>query len=513
MKVEGVLKALSEFSIPYEIISPGDITGVSGISCNSKTIKEGELFVALKGTTNDGHKYIEEAIKGGAKGVVVEHLEFLPKLPKDILVILVPDTHKALSVITSAFYGFPTKKLHLIGITGTNGKTSTTILIESIEKEGGLKVGRLGTINYSWDGHSEPAPLTTPDPLLLQKIFHEMVSGGVTHVVMEVSSHALEQKRVFGCFYDVAVFTNLSHDHLDFHMNMENYFKAKSLLFLEHLNGVAVINVDDPYGNRLLNFLKSKNIEIISYGVENPSAKVKALSFECSSKGLKVSIETPAGVININSALLGKLNVYNILASVATAFSQGMDVQTIKRGIEKVQDIPGRMEKVAIDAPFEVIVDYAHTPDALEKTLSSIKGWLEGRLVVVFGCGGDRDKSKRPVMAETSARYADVIIITSDNPRTEDPEKIIEDILEGMPKSWKRVSNPEDLISSKRVFSVIVNRRSAIELALKIARPGDVVFLAGKGHENYQIIGHKKFFFDDRLVAKEVWTCLSMSGH
>ncbi|MEJ5301412.1 MAG: UDP-N-acetylmuramoyl-L-alanyl-D-glutamate--2,6-diaminopimelate ligase [Thermodesulforhabdaceae bacterium] len=528
MTLSDLLAHLNALGIGTKLVKGSQEEVITGITTDSRTVKKGELFVAIKGTHTDGHLFVPDATRNGATAVMVERswLEaeirnpsFLSSGPNPA-VITVEDTHKAVAFAASAFYGFPTEKLHLTGVTGTNGKTTTTILIEAIYRQAGFEVGRIGTIGYCWKKHLIQAPLTTPDPIMLQRLFAEMVTDGVDHVVMEVSSHALSQKRIFGCFYDVAVFTNLSHDHLDFHKTMESYFEAKSLLFLEHLgrrskssnivttspSGCAVINIDDPYGAQLSKMLEGRDIKILTYGISNP-AKIAPLKYKCCPDGSFVSIKTPVGEVSIDSRLLGRLNVYNILAAVGAGIAHGIDLDVIAAGISSVSGVDGRLQKVPIDAPFHVIVDYAHTPDAMEKALSCIREWAPGRIITVFGCGGDRDPTKRPLMAKVATDYSDVVIVTSDNPRTEDPQKIIEDILAGIPPDWVRNSLiDEDLKLPKKIFSVVIDRRTAIKKAIQIARDGDVVFIGGKGHETYQIIGRERIPFDDRCVAKECYS-------
>lgn len=524
MTISDLLECLDTFGISAKLVKGSPKTVITGVTIDSRTAQKGDLFIAIKGTHTDGHSFIPDAIKKGAVAVMVEN----PKMDaletasvttpgENPVVIAVDDTHKAAAFAASAFYGFPTEKLHLTGVTGTNGKTSTTILIEAIYRQAGFEVGRIGTIGYCWKENFIQAPLTTPDPIMLQRLFSQMVSDGVNRVVMEVSSHALAQKRIFGCFYDIAVFTNLSHDHLDFHETMEDYFEAKSLLFLEHLGrrrhaampaaaGHAVINIDDPYGARLVGMLEGKDVEVLTYGISSPAhCGIAPLIYPVHIQGCADStslvVKTPIGEVSIRSNLIGRLNIYNILAAVGAGIASGIDLEIIARGIASVKAVDGRLQKVSVDAPFHVIVDYAHTPDAMEKALSCVRELAKGRVITVFGCGGDRDRTKRPLMAKVAADFSDVVIITSDNPRTEDPQKIIDDILAGMPSDWVR----DDLKLPKKVFSVIIDRRAAIKRAIQIAQPGDVVFIGGKGHETYQIIGREKIPFDDRCVVKECY--------
>lgn len=521
--VSYLIESLNLHGVRARLAKGNPETVISAITTDSRTAKKGELFIAVKGVNTDGHLFVKDALSKGVEVVLVEESKRydLPAEP-GATVITVSDTHKALALAASAFYGFPTEKLHLIGVTGTNGKTTTTILIESIYRHAGFEVGRIGTIGYCWKDKVISAPLTTPDPVMLQRLFADMVDDGISHVVMEVSSHALYQKRIFGCYYDVAVFTNLSHDHLDFHRTMEDYFQAKSILFLDHLskkNGWAIINVDDPYGVRLTDMLRGNIKNIFTYGIQNDSSSISPANYRCTCDGTSIEVNTPAGKVSIKTRLLGCLNVYNILAAIGAGIACGISLKDISNGISSIEGVDGRLQKVHIDAPFHVIVDYAHTPDAMQKALSCIREWASGRIIAVFGCGGDRDRAKRPLMAQVAAEYADVVIITSDNPRTEEPQKIIEDILKGMPSDWLKVdvcSNPHEtsnpssphsgsFLQDRRVFYVIVDRREAIKTSLQIAKPGDVIFIGGKGHETYQIIGQKKFPFDDRDVVRELF--------
>lgn len=522
MTVSKLIECLNAHQVGAELIQGSPNTVFTGITADSRKIQGGELFIAVRGSHTDGHLFIYDAVSKGATVIAVQHdngheLDVAPW----VTVIETGDTQKMLALAASAFYGFPTEKLYLIGVTGTNGKTTTTILIEAILREAGFEAGRIGTIGYCWKEKTFSASLTTPDPIMLQHLFAEMVNDGVTHVVMEVSSHALHQKRIFGYSYDVGVFTNLSHDHLDFHKTMEDYFRAKSLLFLEHLKsntpdhpkkrrGCAVINIDDPYGRQLLDNLKGKDIEIITYSLHNPSSSIYALSYRCSPDGTFIRVKTSEGEIPIVTKLLGHLNIYNILASIGAGIAAEIDLQKISKGIASVAGVDGRLQKVPIEAPFHVIVDYAHTPDAMDKALSCIREWTSGRVIAVFGCGGDRDPMKRPLMAQVAAKHSDVVIITSDNPRTENPEKIIEDILKGIPADWSQNilnENPQGKPSLKdrKILYVISDRREAIKTSLQIAKPGDVIFIGGKGHETYQIIGLEKFPFDDRCVVRECY--------
>jgi UDP-N-acetylmuramoyl-L-alanyl-D-glutamate--2,6-diaminopimelate ligase len=431
-----------------------------------------------------------------------------------------------------AFYGSPSKGLNIIGVTGTNGKTTTTLLLKSILEHAGYAVGVIGTLSYQWGDRVLRAPMTTPESVDLQALFHQMREDEISHVVMEVSSHSLALGRVRGCEFRVGVFTNLSQDHLDFHATLEEYYSAKILLFKKYLasndkESIAVINGDDPYGIRLFNDLSgngwcseqpstnTRNPEkgsaisrvLWDYSVSLPSGhgantkgtgadqnqehtlnRVFVKDVHLDASGIRCQLATPRGILTCRSPLLGRLNLYNILAASTTAYALGVGNDSICRGIEAVRMVDGRLQSVPTSTGYDVVVDYAHTPDAMEKSLACLRELTQGRLLVVFGCGGDRDQGKRPLMGEIASRLGDVVIITSDNPRTESPEAIIRDVERGL--------KPR---SAKGEYIVEVDRRKAIRLALSLACPGDMVVIGGKGHETYQIIGDQKHPFDDRL--------------
>ncbi len=461
----------------------GDLTlNIEGISCDSRTVEPNCLFVAIKGERNDGHLFIKEALNRGASALLVERRIEGVNVPY----VLVEDTKAALGQVASNFYGHPSKEMRLIGITGTNGKTTTTYLLESIIKKAGFEVGVIGTINYRWNGIEKEALNTTPSALYLQQLLDEMRKAGVKYVVMEVSSHALVQKRVKGCHFDVGLFTNISPEHLDYHKTMEEYLRAKALLFEEVLRESeketwAIYNADDPkvkeVGERAV---CSKRL---SFGKEGD---IRPLSFKENKEGIWTLFETPWGEVEVTSPLVGLFNLYNLMAALGVSLALGIDKEAIKEGIAGFKGVPGRMEKIK-ENPL-VIVDYAHTPDALEKVLKELKKLTSGRLIVVFGCGGERDRTKRPLMGRIASRLASLVVLTSDNPRGEDPVRIIEEIkqglLEGVP------------------YLIIPDRREAIKEAIRRAQKEDTVLIAGKGHETYQIIGNERIPFDDRIEAK-----------
>lgn len=449
---------------------------VSGISYNSRLTKPGDVFVAVTGFKTDGHKYAKSAVENGAVCVVCEHeIEGV-----DVPCIIVENSRSALAEMACNFYGNPTKKLKLIGVTGTNGKTTVTYLVKSVLEANGEKVGLMGTNKNmigDMDYHTER---TTPESLEMQEFFSDMVKEGCTYAVMEVSSHSLDLHRVAGCDYDVGAFTNLTQDHLDFHGDMENYFNAKAKLF--DMCKTGVINADDSYGARLC---EKCSCEKISYGIKNGNMKAenilygdKGVSFDC-------------GNMKINLGIPGTFSVYNALTAIGICKACGISDEVIEKALNSAQGVKGRAEIVDCGRDFTLLIDYAHTPDGLENILSSVRKFAKGRVVVVFGCGGDRDKTKRPKMGRVAGRIADFCIVTSDNPRTEEPDAIIRDILDGM----------DDAMAE---YVVIENRRDAIEYAIRHARKDDVIVLAGKGHEDYQILKDKTIHFDEREVIREI---------
>ena len=505
MKIK--LDDLLEFVEVREIIGERSLE-VNGVSYNSREIDKDFLFVAIKGGIFDGHSFIEDAIAGGATVIVVEDM---PKDFKNVTFVVVHDSRLALARIAASFYGYPSSSLTLIGITGTNGKTTTSYLVESIFKEAGLKTGVMGTINHRYGDKSIPASVTTPESLDLQRILSEMAKDGVTHVVMEVSSHALDLKRVESLRFNAGVFTNFTQDHLDYHKTMEHYFKSKARLFKQLLHdgggergSYAIINADDPFGKRLADCTKT---DIIYYGVKNrkhifPEDTMLTL------EGISTEISTPIGNYKVKSPLIGEFNLYNILAAAGVGISQNISLEDIKKGIENLDKVPGRFEQIVNKEDIYIIVDYAHTGDALERTLTAIRDLSKGRIITVFGCGGDRDRLKRPLMGAISGKYSDLSIITSDNPRTEDPNSIINEIEEGIKKLRIKKHRSSDLTANfhQKSYTTIVERQEAIKCAIDLANPQDTVLIAGKGHENYQILGDKRIAFDDRQVAKNALT-------
>ncbi|KIE43402.1 UDP-N-acetylmuramoyl-L-alanyl-D-glutamate--2,6-diaminopimelate ligase [Geobacter anodireducens] len=482
----------------------GDLTReINGLYCDSRQVRSGGLFFALKGVASDGHDFIAAARERGAVAVV---LEDEARAPGEMEWIRVRDARLAMSRMAALFYGQPTDGVPVVGITGTNGKTTTTYLVEAIMARAGIPAAVFGTISYRFGSKLVPAPHTTPESVELQATIRDLVDEGAKAVVMEVSSHALEQRRVDGCRFDVAVFTNLTRDHLDYHRDMESYFGSKARLFTELVapDGIkprrtAAINGDDSYGARLI---ESSAAPVVSYGLAADAA-VRAENVVFSVDGIAGTLVTPLGTAPFHSHLLGRFNLYNILAAVAAGVGLGLPLDAILGGIEDDVRVPGRLERVPNERGLTVLVDYAHTGDALENVLKTVSELTTGRIITVFGCGGDRDRGKRPVMAEISGRYSHLTIVTSDNPRTEEPRAIIEEVLTGVRPMGLREYDARELGRGfvDKGFTSLVSRRDAIRLAATVAAAGDIVLLAGKGHEDYQIIGTEKFHFDDREEA------------
>jgi UDP-N-acetylmuramoyl-L-alanyl-D-glutamate--2,6-diaminopimelate ligase len=485
--------------------SRGDLhLPVSGIAYDSRRVEAGDVFVALPGGHVDGVDFIPDAIQRGARVIIAERM---PNNSSQVTCLRVPDSRKALARLALNFYENPSTRFQLIGVTGTNGKTTTTFLLEGILKKAGGLIGVVGTLGYRWAHKQKVAPMTTPESSDLQRFFSEMNEDRVTHVVMEVSSHALSLGRVEGCVFDVGLFTNLSQDHLDFHVTMQDYFFAKTLLFRDDVSTradgfMSVINTDDPYGKRLSEEVKGN---LWSFSANDRTARVWVKSAELEHSGIQATLSTPCGDLTIRSPLLGRLNLYNLTAAAAAALAMGVSREAISEGLHDVSQVDGRLQRVPVPGVcgFEVVVDYAHTPDAMEKALSCLKEMTGGRLLVVFGCGGDRDRAKRPLMGQVAARFGDLVILTSDNPRSEVPAAIVREIEPGVQAFGFTYHRESDQMPDGKVYTVQVDRKQAIELALSWAMPGDVIFIGGKGHETYQIIGSKVFPFDDRVVVQD----------
>lgn len=483
---------------------------IKDLSFNSKEIGTNCLFVALKGTRVNGHDFIPEALASGAQALIVEEETHTDN--DDITIITVPDTRIALAHVADCFYQHPSQKLTVIGITGTNGKTTISYLVESILKEAGCNPGVIGTIDYRFGNHHRAAPNTTPNALDLQKTMKEMVDDKVSHLIVEVSSHSLDQHRVENLNFDVAVFTNLSPEHLDYHQTLEQYAEAKKLLFTYYLDQSikdkthAIINCTDPLGTSLS---KATKAQILSYGLTD-EAEIRAKHSTLTHDGLSMLVATPQGEVEIDSSLIGAFNSENILAAVGIALTQDIPLETIKKGIAQVKYIPGRLERVSNVTGLTILIDYAHTSDALDHVLTALRSLCTGRLITVFGCGGDRDKTKRGPMGNTATRKSDIAIITSDNPRTEDPLDIIEQIKEGIDPTSSTYYALNNLKESGpgRAYTVIPQRRAAIRTAVRLTKPGDILLVAGKGHEDYQIIGTTRHHFSDREEIIEALTGL-----
>ena len=475
---------------------------VLDIAQDSRKVKPGSLFVAVRGFHSDGHRFIPQALQQGAMAVIAEERNNV-QAPSDVPLVIVNNSRRALALLSDVFYGHPSRHLKLIGITGTKGKTTTSYLVRSIIETAGHPTGLIGTIDYRIGDKIYPAPNTTPESLDLQRLLGEMVDAGAEYCVMEVSSHALALGRTEGCVFETAVFTNLAQDHLDFHKDMESYFQAKLLLFIDLAPmKSAVVNIDDSSAQEIMRHTKAT---VYTVGLQERADIHPAGAVSHSINGLAFSIITPEGTLFVESPLMGEHNIYNILSAVGVGLSLGIDRDAITRGIKTMKAVPGRMEKVDEGQPFVVVVDYAHTEDSLKALLGSLGPVTRGRIITLFGCGGDRDRTKRPKMGAAALAGSDIVIVTTDNPRTEDPFRIIEEIEAGM--QGTRIQFPGDAlpktVSGKKTFMVVPDRREAIGIAVRMAWPGDTVVLAGKGHETYQIIGETKIHFDDREIARD----------
>jgi len=456
---------------------------IGGVTNDSRQVRRGYLFVAIKGMKHNGHSFAADAVKRGASAVISER-EL--NLPQAVPQIIVPDTRKALADVCARFHGYPAEKLSVIGVTGTNGKTTTTYLIKSILEAAGNETGLIGTIRYIIGKRTIPATATTPDPVGLHALLADMVGQGIRHVVIEVSSHALTQERVRGIGFSCAVFMNCTPEHLDYHRSMEEYLAAKLRLFeMLRPQGVGVVNADDPNNMRFLSLCKGKKIK---FGLKG-DFDVTASDIKSSINGVNFLMRIFGDEIEIKTRLIGAYNVYNCLAAAAAAYAFGAGLEHIRKGIWHTSRVPGRLEPVRAGQKFNVLVDYAHTPDALESVLRTVRELTEGKVIVVFGCGGDRDPTKRPKMGKIAERLADFTWITSDNPRSEDPMKIIEAIRAGMSAGARCNIEPD--------------RASAIKGAIAMAQSGDTVLIAGKGHERYQIFKDTVLPFDDVEVARK----------
>ncbi len=459
---------------------------ISSLSCDSRTTEPNSLFVALTGAQFNGNDYIKDAVAKGAKVIVRPKTDApAPALSADVCILQVGDPKRFLEDLALRFYGYPSQKVRVFGITGTNGKTTITYFLESIAHHFGEKCAVIGTINYRIGNQVVPSKNTTPGFLDNQKYLARLAAEGVDYLFMEVSSHALVQRRVDLIDFRVAVFTNLTGDHLDYHKTMDEYFRAKSLLFKNiSKNAVAVVNVDDPYGQKLVGLTEAR---VFTYGLTLP-AQVKAKDIKFGFGGSTMTVQTPAGDFQLKTRMIGIHNVYNILAAVGAALADGMPVETIKAGLEDVTLIPGRLEAVDCGQDFFIFIDYAHTEDGLKNVLQALRSTGNARIITVFGCGGDRDRTKRPQMGKVAGELSDHSIVTTDNPRSEDPQAIMSEITAGF---------------SRKNFETVVDRTQAIHKALAMARKGEVVLIAGKGHETYQIFKDRTIDYDERLVVRD----------
>jgi UDP-N-acetylmuramoyl-L-alanyl-D-glutamate--2,6-diaminopimelate ligase len=486
---------LSDLIGPLDVVElTGDLhCPVTGVTDDSRSVKPGHLFVAVKGERVDGHKFLAQAVSAGASAVIVEG----PAASGVVPTVRVRDSRRALGIVASRFHRDPSSALTMIGVTGTNGKTTTTYLCKALLEHAGRRVGLIGTVAYQVGNETIPAAHTTPGAVELQSLLRHMLDAGMDTVVMEASSHALALDRVVGCEFDTGVFTNLTQDHLDFHRDMDEYFRAKLRLFTglssggaKHRPKRAVLNADDP---RSRDIAAATKAPVWTYGIRAES-DVRALDVRLSLAGTTFTALTPAGRFPVESRLVGEHNVSNVLAAIGVALQEGLAPEQIRAGVASVANVPGRFERVEAGQDFTVVVDYAHTDDALIRLLTAAQTLKTGRIITVFGCGGDRDRGKRPKMGRAAARLSDLVILTSDNPRTEDPQAILKEVEVGV----REVLGPEDAR-----YEVIADRAQAIETAVREARTGDTVVIAGKGHEDYQIIGTTKFPFDDRVVARD----------
>ena len=484
----------SDLIFGAETLATSGDAEISGVHYDSRQIRPGFCFVAMKGETTDGNRYIDHAIQTGAVAIISDSPLRSPR--PGIAWATVAHGRRALARASANFYEHPAEKLGIVGVTGTNGKTTTTFLLESILAAAGKKSALIGTIEYRIAGEVVPSPHTTPEALELNQFFARAVQAGATEAVMEVSSHALAQERVYGVPFDVAIFTNLTRDHLDYHADMEAYMSAKLRLFTGLGAGaprIAVVNHDDPFGARFLEAARKAGSTVQTYGLN--SGDFYARDYEITSHGTRFDLVTPEGEVPVFSPLVGTVNVYNILCASAAALARGCTLEQIRKGVATLSHVPGRFQRVDAGQPFTVVVDYAHTDDALRNLTKLARDLVNragnnGRVISVFGCGGDRDRKKRPLMGAAAGKGSDFVVLTSDNPRNEDPLAIIHDALLGV------VETPVD-------YTVEPDRERAINIAVRVARPGDIVLIAGKGHEKVQITGEGTLPFDDVTVASK----------
>jgi UDP-N-acetylmuramoyl-L-alanyl-D-glutamate--2,6-diaminopimelate ligase len=498
MKLDTLVKSIDGYRLYTEgggstLIPDIDVTMVS---INSRENLRDGVFIAVKGAQADGHAFIQDALRRGARAVVFEDARRLPAsmtkqgMPDHpVVFIQVPDSKRAVKLLAESFYGNPAKEISIVGITGTNGKTTISYLIEAIVRQSGRNPAVIGTVNYRYNEKVIPSVNTTPGPVELQRLFRDMADGGVTDVAMEVSSHALDQDRVYGINFSSAVFTNLTQDHLDYHKDLEDYFLAKSKLFTGLASdAAAIINIDDAYGRKLI---KLSAGSVITYGLSD-NAQIIARDIRMDTDSTQFTLCGYGQAFSLLIHLIGKHNIYNVLGAAAWALHAGIPADVIRAALERFTSVPGRLERVDAGAGVKIFVDYAHTPDALSNVIKTLRAITDKKIIVVFGCGGDRDKTKRPAMGKIVSELSDFAVVTSDNPRSEDPQAIIEDITRGI---------------ARKNYSVVPDRTAAIRAALSMGSEGDVVLIAGKGHETYQIIKDTALHFDDREVVRE---CLKL---
>ncbi len=469
---------------------------IAQVTCDSRQVRPGALFFALGGAKADGSQFALQAAQRGAAAVVSEKpIDGLP-----VPLVQSASGRRCMAVAAANFFGRPARSLTMLGVTGTKGKTTTSYLTEAMLAAAGEKTGVIGTVSYRYAGKDIPAPNTTPESTQLHELLAQMKAAGTTAVAMEVSSHALAQERVHGLSFTSAAFTNLTRDHLDYHRDMEDYFAAKRRLLLEMCAGMSVVNADDPYGQRLLDELGREGRTSWAFSTRGRTADLTIREPSQSIEGIEGTLVTPRGERRFRSSLVGLHNLENILTAAGLVMGAAFELDAVIKGIESLKNVPGRLERVS-GKGLHVFVDYAHTDDSLSRATAALRPLTSGRLIAVFGCGGDRDRGKRPMMGEAAARGSDLVIVTSDNPRTEDPKAIIEEILPGLAKAGSAALTLEQARSG-RGYLVESDRRRAIELAVSLAKPGDAILLAGKGHEDYQIIGTEKLHFDDREEAR-----------
>lgn len=478
MKLNLLLKG-----VQTQAVSGSSDIEITGVTYDSRKVSKDNLFICISGFSADGHKFINDARERGAIAVLVEKdVDF-----EDLTVVKVASTREAMPVLSANFFGHPTEQLKLIGITGTNGKTTTTYLIKSIFETAQKRTGLLGTISTQIGDKIYVSSRTTPESLDLQSLFREMADMRMDYAVMEVSSHSLELGRVEGCKFSIGIFSNLTQDHLDFHKTIENYREAKKKLFYKTADA-NIINIDDVHGRLIAEEIRSFKTPLITFGIDN-AADIMARDIRIDSKGVSFILATPLYETELRIKIPGKFNVYNALAAASAAYAAGIDKETIRMGLYRVNSVPGRSEIVDTNTPYTVIIDYAHTPDGLENILKTVNQYAKGRIITVFGCGGDRDKEKRPIMGAIAGELSDYVVITSDNPRSEEPMEIIKQIESGIK-------------STDCDYICIENRRDAIKYAMTTAKPEDIVLIAGKGHETYQVLKDRTIPFDEREIVQ-----------